>query len=184
MSVVLYSLYMETTHRTVDISSLRPLLGLISQAESNANYNAYFGNATNSQVQFTQMPIKEVKAWQQEYVSQGSPSSAVGKYQIINTTLDELVDELAIDENLVFNETVQDTMAIKLVERRGVNQYVNGELSAKEFAANLAKEWASLPRVTGEDSDMSYYASDGLNVSRVATDELLDAVKKVKPLED
>lgn len=182
--VVFYSLYMNNRTRNVDVASIRPLLELVARAESNHNYNAYFGNASNKEVQFTQMPIKEVKKWQANYIKQGSQSSAVGKYQIIDSTLSDLVDTLEVSDEQIFDEAMQDKMAVALIERRGANQYVSGELSAKEFAANLAKEWASLPRVVGEDSDMSYYASDGLNVSRVATDELLDAVEKVKPLED
>ena len=89
--VISYTTYMASKRLTVDQQSYQPLLGLIGQAESRGNYNAYFGNAGNKKVQFTTMTIQEVLAWQDSYVRQGSPSSAVGRHQFLNTTLAGLV---------------------------------------------------------------------------------------------
>lgn len=177
--VISYTTYMANKRLTVDQQSYQPLLGLIGQAESRGNYNAYFGNAGNKKVQFTTMTIQEVLAWQDSYVRQGSPSSAVGRYQFLNTTLAGLVKERAIDTTNRFDEAMQDSLAIALLERRGSEAYVNKELSKDEFAANLAKEWASLPRVTGEAPDKSYYDADGLNKALVQPKKVLDAVERI-----
>lgn len=157
-------------------TSYRPLLDLIAEVESRDNYNAYFGNADNSSIGFTKMSIADVMQWQEDQVAGGSPSSAVGRYQIINTTLAGLVRNMNIEPSQLFDETTQDRMAIALLERRGSVNYVNNEISRHDFAASLAKEWASLPKVDGENPDDSYYAGDGLNKSLVDKEKVLRAI--------
>lgn len=163
--------------------SYQPLLNLIANVESKGNYNAYFGNAGNKKIRFTDMTIAEVQEWQQEHVAQGSPSSAVGRYQIINTTLDGLVRDLRIDRHQKFDEATQDKMAIALLERRGSIDFVNQEIDRQQFAANLAMEWASLPKTVGDNPDSSYYAGDGLNRSLVSKDHVMQAIDEIKPVE-
>lgn len=176
VSIFTYTEYMQNRRLTADPATYSQLLHLIASVESKDNYNAYFGHADNTSINFTAMPIAEVMKWQSEYVRQGSPSSAVGRYQIMNTTLAGLVNELHLDTNQLFDQATQDKMAIALIERRGAEAYVNKELSREEFAANLAKEWAALPKVIGDNPAMSYYASDGLNKSLVSVDEILKVI--------
>lgn len=165
---------------TVDPATCTPLLELIAQAESKGNYNAYFGNAGNQAVRFTEMSVAEVMQWQEEFIANGSPSSAVGRYQIISTTLAGLVQQLGIDTAQRFDEQLQDTLALALLERRGAIGYVNGDITKEQFAAELAKEWAGLPRVIGDAPEQSYYAGDGLNEALVGVDEVLAAVGVVE----
>lgn len=161
--------------------SYKPLLDLIADVESRDNYNAYFGNAHNSSVDFTKMTIADVMEWQKQQVAHGSPSSAVGRYQIIDTTLAGLVENMKLDPNQLFDEATQDRMAIALLERRGSVSYVNNEMSRDDFAANLAMEWASLPKVTGENPESSYYAGDGLNRSLIDKERVLSAIGSIEP---
>ena len=160
----------------VDPVTCKPLLDLIAQAESRGNYNAYFGDASNTEVKFTEMSVAEVLDWQKAFVAQGNPSSAVGRYQIINTTLAGLVQELDLQGSEMFDEAMQDRLALALLERRGVVAYINGRIDAKQFAAELAKEWAGLPRILGDAPEKSYYAGDGLNAALVGVDEVLRVV--------
>lgn len=157
-------------------ASYQPLLDLIASVESRGNYNAYFGNASNSSIKFTGMSVADVMQWQKGYIAEGSPSSAVGRYQIVSTTLAELVQNMNIDPSEPFDEALQDRMAIALLERRGSVNYVNNKLSRHDFAANLAMEWASLPSIVGKNPDASYYAGDGLNKSLVNKDKVLGAI--------
>lgn len=165
----------------VDSASCRPLLDLIARAESKGNYNAYFGNVRNSKIDFTSMTVGEVLEWQADFVRQGNASSAVGKYQFINTTLAGLVRELNIPTTERFSPALQDRLAIALIERRGAGDYLRGKLSREAFAGNLAKEWASLPSVTGRHPDKSYYANDGLNVALVSVRDVLKAIEPLRP---
>jgi muramidase (phage lysozyme) len=171
-----YVIYMD--QQSSNTIAYAPLLQLIARAESGDNYNAYFDHAGKPTVDFASMSVAEVLAWQNAYVQQGSPSSAVGRYQIINTTLAGLVRQLHIDPAAKFGQPLQDRLAIALVDRRGARSYANHKITREQFAANLAKEWAALPRVVGERPGESYYASDGLNRSQVAVSEVLAVIEQ------
>lgn len=181
VGIVSYTGYMQDRRLVVDPASYSSLLHVIAKAESNGNYNAYFGNAANNSIRFTQMSIAEVMQWQANYIAQGSASSAVGRYQIIDSTLAGLVQRLGINTRQKFDEPTQDKLAIALLEKRGVHSYVNKEITKDQFAANLAMEWAALPRIIGGNPSDSYYASDGLNKSRVSIEEIKQAIEPIKP---
>ena len=181
LGTITYTYYMQNRRLSVDPSTYTPLLDVIGKAESKNNYNAYFGNPGNQSVRFTDMSIAEVLAWQAEFVRKGNFSSAVGRYQIIDTTLSGLVKRLGIDQQQKFNQTTQDTLAIALVERRGAEDYINNDLTREQFAANLAKEWAALPRIIGSNPSDSYYASDGINKALVKVDDILGAIGRISP---
>jgi muramidase (phage lysozyme) len=174
-----YAWYMNTKRLSVDPTSYTPLMSMIGTIESNDNYNAYFGNPRNLEIKFTDMTMDEVMRWQTSFIADGNASSAVGRYQIINTTLSGLVRELNIDTTEKFNQRMQDRMAIALFERRGSTAFINKEMTAEEFAASLAKEWAALPKVIGNNPDSSYYAHDGLNKSRTSPDKIIATVNKL-----
>lgn len=176
--IIVYAGHMSNRRASINPAAFAPLLHLIARAESNDNYNAHFGSPENDTYDFTSMSVEEVLNWQHEYVQRGSPSSAVGRYQIINTTLAGLVGQLNIDKSEKFDKPMQDKLAITLLERRGAAEYINDEITREEFAANLAKEWAALPKVVGDNPHESYYASDGLNRSRVEVGEVLDVIEK------
>lgn len=173
---------MTDSRRIADPRTYNQLLQLIAQVESGDNYNAYYGNARNTKIKFTEMSIAEVLDWQDKFVASGNPSSAVGRYQIINTTLADLVKTLDIDSSQKFDKSTQDQLAAALMERRGLQQYVNNELSPEQFAANLAKEWAALPRIIGDNPEASYYAGDGLNHSRIKPAVVLKTIHMIGPL--
>ena len=152
------------------------ILDTIAKGESNGNYNAYYGEANNSKIKFTSMKVQDVLAWQKKFVEKGSPSSAVGKYQFIRPTLQGLVDELDIDGNETFSPDLQDKLAIVLLKRRGVYDYMDEKISKEQFAYNLSKEWAALPIVKGDKPEASYYAGDGLNEVRTTIDEISQGI--------
>jgi conjugal transfer mating pair stabilization protein TraG len=158
------------------------LLSTIAKVESKDNYNAYFGNPTNASIQFTSMTVNEVLAWQKQFVQQGNLSSAVGRYQFIDSTLQGLMRELKIDENMKFDATLQDRLAVALLERRGIHEYVDNKMSREEFAHSLSKEWAALPKAIGENPEQSYYAGDGLNKAQLSVDELYAGIATVHKL--
>lgn len=154
-----------------------PLLNVIAEGESRGNYNAHFGNATNQKTAFTSMSLAEVLAWQTEYLKQNNASSAVGRYQIIQPTLKGLIDEYSLDASLIFNKELQDKLAIALMERRGSIDFIRGKVSKEEFAHNLSKEWAALPRVIGDAPNDSFYAGDGLNRALISRKQILEAIE-------
>ncbi len=174
------AIYSSVMQNSINPQAYNSLLATIAKGESNSNYNAYFGNGTNSSIRFTEMTIAEVIDWQKEYVQSGSPSNAVGRYQIIQPTLEGLVTQLELKPTEIFNETTQDKLAISLIERRGAKEFVEEKLSTEEFAANLAKEWAALPKIIGDNPTQSYYSGDGLNESRIQPNTILSAIETFK----
>lgn len=173
------SLFMQS-QPSINPAAYTPLLNTIAEGESNGNYNAHFGNAANTNTKFVDMSIEEVLEWQKEFVAQGNPSNAVGRYQIIQPTLESLIRELNLNTQERFSPSLQDALAISLMERRGSIEFASGKLSAESFALELSKEWAALPRVIGDDPTASYYAGDGLNASHVKNDEILSAINTFK----
>ena len=99
--------------------------------------------------------IAEVKSTQKWMVDTlRKASGAVGKYQIINKTLIDLQKTMKFKNTDVFSAELQDRIAIKLLERRGLKKFLKGELHLYDFAKNLSKEWASLPN---PETGVSYY---------------------------
>lgn len=150
------------------------LLGLIAEHESNGNYNIAYNNVA---VNFTGMTINEVQQWQRNYINSGSPSSAAGRYQIISGTLQSLKDELGLTGDELFDEAMQDRMAIALLERRGLDDFLEGRMSEAQFMRRLSQEWASLPRDMG---GRSYYAGDGLNRALTSPESVLAAIRQTQ----
>ena len=166
--------------RSMMSANYTALLAVIAKGESRGNYNAYFGNANNSMIDFTRMKLSEVLLWQREFVESGQPSNAVGKYQFIRPTLEGLVAEMHIDTNELFDGELQDRLAIRLIERRGLRDFLRGRITREQFAHNLSKEWAALPRVIGDNPSMSYYAGDGLNKAHIGVPEILAAIESLR----
>lgn len=71
-------------------------------------------------------------------------SSALGRYQITRTTLRDLRRQLGLGDDAVFDAAMQDGLARKLLERRGLNDYLAGNMPATQLQENLAHEWASI----------------------------------------
>lgn len=94
----------------------------------------------------SQMTLAEVKAYQKELLrnSGGMNSSAVGKYQIVGKTLRGLQEQMKLPDDAVFNPKLQDQMAIRLLNNRGLSKFLAGNLSIDGFQGNLYHEWASI----------------------------------------
>lgn len=131
----------------------------------------------------SEMTIGEVKALQRNMIrnqaSLGIPSikrsSAIGKYQLIQSTLQEQQRKLGLSDSDVFSPEVQDLMGKSLLQRRGLNEFMQGRISSRTFQRNLAKEWAS---VEDPSSGKSFYGqSVGTPTERIQS--AISGVSKV-----
>lgn len=110
----------------------------------------------------SKMTIGEIKSLQRSMIRNqaalGIPprkrSSAIGKYQLIQSTLQEQQQKLGLSDSDVFSPEVQDMIGKSLLQRRGLSQFMQGRISSKAFQSNLAKEWAS---VEDPSSGRSFY---------------------------
>jgi hypothetical protein len=142
----------------------------VGQHESNGNYNAIYGNA-DSQEDLSQYSLDEIiqksKAHGQEH-----GSGAIGRYQFMNYTLEDLKKSLGLTGTEKFTPELQDLLGMALLERRGYNKFQNGEISADQFMDNLSQEWAALPNAEGK----SHYEGVMGNKALTDRDSLLDAL--------
>jgi len=165
--------------------AMRDLLRLIRLHESGkAGYNADLYN--DDKWTLTNKTFDEFRALGRSQVTTGGarggkePSSALGGYQFLTATLDSLKRDLNLTGKEIMTPGFQDDLAVALMNRRGYMKYLRGEISAETFANELAKEWASLPVVTGPKKGKSYYAGDGLNAAFHKPETILAAVRAVK----
>jgi hypothetical protein len=143
------------------------LLNFIGKIEGRGDYNILVGG--KSLPELTEMTVGQVLDYQSGMRSRGHESTAVGKYQIIQGTLQGLLKRGVVSPDDKFNASTQDKLATALMQGRGLDQYKAGKIPADAFADSLAKEWASLPTASGR----SYYAGTGSNKSLVGRDEFM-----------
>lgn len=135
----------------------------IMGAESGGNYNAFHRHGNNSSIKFTDMTVGEVLEWQssKRWKDYGAGSSAVGKYQFIESTLRETVRDAGISLDTKFTPGVQDKLIyVRLAKHRGLQKFLDGEITAEQFLdSGLAREFAGLKKTSGA----GHYDKDGLN---------------------
>lgn len=107
----------------------------------------------------TQMTVADILEWQDAIVDAGARSSAAGAYQIIRKTL----RGLKLSPAAVFTPALQDDAAIRLLHGRGLQRFLEGQMSRGAFGDAIAREWASFPLLTGPKRGSGAYDGDGLN---------------------
>lgn len=145
------------------------LLDMIAIFESWGNYNSIYWNANQSRLDFTSMTIWEVQNYQRQFVNSWQPSSAIGKYQFISSTLRATAESTWLWMDAEFSPENQDKMWLYLLKQRWLDSFMNWSMSVEEFQLNLSKEWASIPK---DMSGRSFYAWDWLNKAHLASANL------------
>jgi hypothetical protein len=102
---------------------------------------------------------------------------AIGVGQFVPGTFKSLVKEMGLRGDEPFDAKLQDAMVDRLMERRGLSKWLEGDISDKQFAKNLSKEWAGLPDPT---TGRSFYAGVGANKSHVSVPELMQSLRQFK----
>ena len=158
-----------------------PLLNLIGKTEGTDKGDGYnetlaYGAYTGGDVKLTTMTLAGIDALQTQMLRHPKNkwhSSAVGRYQIVRTTLRKIKAKLGIPDNALYNEEMQDRMACFLLGGRGIDEYLKGKMTEDALINELAKEWASLPTTAGK----GYYVGQHAAVS---TDTVRHALKMVR----
>lgn len=147
------------------------ILDFVAGPESRGNYNAVYSQADRN-VDLGTETLDTIIA-SGGYRTRTYGSSAIGRYQFMKATLQDLKKSMGLSGGEKFTPELQDRMAIALLERRGLTKWRAGEMTLEEFANNLAKEWASLPNM---QTGRSHYAGDGMNKSLVTPDDVRKAL--------
>ncbi|RJE86399.1 lysozyme family protein [Paracoccus onubensis] len=162
-----------------------PVLDLIGKYEGRSDYDTVWNGIPISMRpdKLTANTVAQVMQWQAWWRSKGLASTAAGKYQIISTTLKDIVSQMRFDTSRKFDAATQDTMACHLLTGRGFQRFLDGKIDSDDMAIGLAKEWASLPvphDMQGASrkikAGQSYYAGDGLNAAHASIAEVKQAL--------
>jgi hypothetical protein len=124
-------------------------------------------------VPFDTMTINDVLKWQDDYVANGSASSAAGRYQVVRKTLRRAVKEMGLTGDELYDPAMQDQIALHLLKAdAGLDKFEAGIMDPKEFQDNIAKVWAGIPNRSGK----SHYDGDGLNAATVSVEDVQSAL--------
>ena len=160
----------------------RPLLDLIGFAEGTDRKRGYnetlaYGAYAGGDVDLVGMTLQEIDALQTrmlKHPKNSLNSSALGRYQIVRTTLRAIRKTLGLPPTALFDAAMQDRCACYLLGLRGIDKYLAGRLSEATLIANLAREWASLPTVFGKGA----YADQKAAVKPDRVRQVLAEVRK------
>jgi conjugal transfer mating pair stabilization protein TraG len=103
--------------------------------------------------------------------------SAIGRYQLLDDTLDGLVDRLGLSGTEHFTPALQDRMALELARDAGMAAWIAGRISDERFAENLSQVWAGLPR---DASNASYYEGIQGNRATVDWDTVIASLRAIR----
>lgn len=154
----------------------RQILDFIGNKEGGpAQYNALvYGNNTPKSADLTNMSIQDVMNYQSGMIARGHASTAVGRYQFLKGTLEDLVRQSGISTSEKFTPEVQDQLAGILVDRAGYQKFKEGKIGLEQFQSKLAGTWASLPKADGT-SDYTGIAGNKVLTSASALQNVLMA---------
>jgi len=129
------------------------------------NYRTLFDNAEEKKTPFkdvdiTAMPMKDIfdlvkknGKFHKFNLAKGKDTTAIGKYQMVGNTLRDLKDrnilkDLGIDDDTIFNENTQDKIAVHLAERR-----VRSKFSIAEARKEMRDEWEGFNKLSDKELD-------------------------------
>ncbi len=153
----------------------RGVMEFIGALEAPRGYNDYFGGVSAPPPkQLTTMTIDEVLAWQDE-IDAHSISEAAGRYQIMEDTLRGLKRRMGLKGDELFDIKMQDRLAIELMGMAGWHPDRDDH---EEMGNALAKVWAALPLVSGEDEGRSAYHGLAGNKALTTPELFLDVIRR------
>jgi hypothetical protein len=97
----------------------------------------------------TRMTLGGIRQWIADTPGQ---HHAIGRYQIIPSTLAMLQRRLGLADSTLFDRATQDRMAAALYRDAGIGDWLAGRLSAEAFMDNLARIWAGFPLGNGRSA--------------------------------
>lgn len=159
----------------------RPLLDLLGKSEGTDKGRGYnetlaYGAYTGGNVNLCALTLDEIDRLQTSMLAHPKNkwnSSAVGRYQIVRTTLRDIRETLKLSGTALFNEGMQDRMGCFLLGKRGIDMWLAGKISTDIMLIHLAQEWASLPVPSG----MGYYDTQNAAVSPQRVIDTLEIVR-------
>lgn len=153
----------------------RAVLGLIGRYEARDNYDIVTSYTRLAPPRpLTQMTIRDVLAFQDKVVANGSNSSAMGMYQFIRGTLRSTAMDSGLGLDSVFDRFNQDRLARHALSRCGFYRH---DVADTDIGNCLARVWASLPVVAGPGKGRSYYAGYNGNAHLTSVESVMATIR-------
>lgn len=160
----------------------RPVIELIGHSEGTDKGRGYnetlsYGAYTGGPVDLVRMTLDQIDALQTKMLKHPKNklrSSAVGRPQIIRTTLRDIRQKLGLTGKELYDEDMQDRLTCFLLGQRGIDKWLSGRLKLDTLLTNLAQEWASLPKPDGK----GYYGGQRASVTVAQVEAALAEVKR------
>jgi len=164
-----------------------PLGDLISGGEG--GYGSFnrgrAGDAHGMTIDFSDMTLAEVQAAQ--HLDRHDPNRlfAVGKYQIIPSTMDNAVEHLRLDPNQKFTPELQERIFADYLiaeKRPAIESYIRGDAGATLHGAQkaAAMEWASVDDPDTPGSPYKAYIGVSNNHSSIRANRIGDALNTMR----
>ncbi|MBD9542221.1 hypothetical protein IB276_22510 [Ensifer sp. ENS04] len=158
----------------------RPMLNLLGKSEGTDKGRGYnetlsYGAYTGGDVELVTMTLDKIDSLQTRMLAHPKnkwDSSALGRYQIVRTTLRKIRAQLDLPGTTLFDKDIQDRMGVHLLRGRGIDKWLSGVISESVLINNLAQEWASLPTTKGT----GYYDGQRSSVTVAEVKKALDAI--------
>ncbi len=151
------------------------LLDFIARYESGGNYQIIVGGKTIEGL--TKASIEDVLQLQDAMKAKGMKSTAVGRYQYIQSTLRDTARQMGLDaKSTIFDEKTQDSLAIETLRRLGLEQWLDGKMDDGTFLNKIARIWAAIPKTSGE----SHWKGVGDNKAGTTTQVALNTLQDIK----
>lgn len=170
--------------------SNNPIYDLMYKGESGAaGYNAWNRGTGNNGIRpathamdFSQLTLGEVQRMQ--HLNRNDPDFvfAVGKYQIIPTTMDAAVRTLRLDPNERFTPELQDRLFAEYLLRTkqpGIAPYIMGKSDNLQAAMEgLSNEWASFSDPRKGDMRSHYGSGNNAHISLAESESALRQLRE------
>ena len=142
------------------------VLNFVAGPESRGYYDMMFGGERDPNI--LKMTMNDLAKYQLAHAKKAG-SSAAGRYQIMHFNTINYARAAGLDpQKEKFTPENQDKMGIVFLKEKGLDQWLSGKISDKNFLEGLARVWAGLP-APSKDGD-SYYGGVGLNRSKTSVD--------------
>ena len=122
----------------------------------------------------SEMTLAEILAW--ITATPGQPH-AIGRYQIIPSTLKHLIEKEGLAPTLTYGPALQDRLADVLMTEAGLQVFLAGEMAQDTFMDRLARVWAGLPTASGQ----SYYHGHAGNRATISRPRFAAEMAQIFP---
>jgi len=157
-------------------AAINGVLDFIAAPESGGDYNLRNGG---SRANLTSMTIQQIFDMQRNYRSwPRATSTAVGRYQYIKGTLEEMVRIMGLNPATTrFDERTQDAIATRDLRRRcRLDDWLAGRITDGEFLNLISRVWAGVPNTSGR----STYAGVGNNRAGISANSALTQLASIR----